>query len=133
MRKTSLRPCAFEHVVMPDKIGPRISRRVLQRIAYASLRRKMNDCVEAFRAGDPAQTSEVCDVALGETETLDGFKQSQARALQPGIVIGIDGIDAQDLVSLLQERFSGVEANEASSASEKYSHSCVGPCPSKWT
>ena len=56
----------FQNVLMADKIGARIGRRVLQRVAHARLRRQMQDDVERLARRYLVQSTVLGDVGLHE-------------------------------------------------------------------
>src|SRR5690606_34113346 len=87
---------------------------------HAGLGREMHDPVEAFGGEKLRDAFAIGEIELDELEPRVRLEQCQARALQLGVVVLVQIIEADDLVSALEQPLRGVESDEPGGPGDQY-------------
>jgi hypothetical protein len=115
-------PTALEHVHEADEVAVHVGMGVLQRIAHASLRREVDDAVEAFGREEGFHARPVGDVELDEAESVVRLQAGQPVLLEPDVVIVVEIVQADDLVAALEQAQGRGHADKSGSAGDKDLH-----------
>ena len=114
----------FQQVEMADQVGAHIGMRVLNRIAHPRLRAEMDDAVEVSageRGGEARHVGEIL-VVKGEAIAAGFAKAGKARLLQANIVIGVEIVDADDLIAPRQELAGKTVTDKPGRAGDENAH-----------
>merc|ERR1719491_1065766 len=112
----------LEDDVRAVHIGHAYVGRVLDRIANTCLCSEVHDAIErtigALRVPDEPNLPLVPDVALVEPEIGVPLEDGERLLLEPGVVVIVDEVDANNIDALLQETLTQVAADETCSTSD---------------
>ncbi len=114
----------LQHVDLAHQVRADVGLRIDQRIADARLRADMDDSVEAVRLGECGQCVLVAKVDLleGEGVSLSPAKPLDPGALQRRIVIVVEIVETNDLMTEVQKLGGGKETDESGGARHENFH-----------
>src|SRR5262245_11863551 len=112
MREPWRRARVLEHAQMPRQIRALISERRLQRIAYAGLRREMQDPGRLRARQRAFQCALFSDIGFDKAKIWKLEKLGKPCALQGRVVIIVDGIYPDDIAPLAEEPPTNMKADE---------------------
>ena len=115
----ALVPAAFQDIAEAYDIAVDDGLRVAHRVSDASLCSKVHDPHGRMLGEDVRNCVAVCDVLLNKLERWISAELRQPRALQRGIVIVIETIEAKHMLATRQEARSNVKTNESSDPGDK--------------
>ena len=118
---------ALQHVQRADDVGVDVGMRVLQPVADAGLGAEMNDPLRPSFGEEPLHAGAVGEVQLVEGEALAPLKLVEPRLLQIYVVVGIEIVEADDLIATLEQRFSGMVTDETGGAGDEHTHVSYSP------
>ena len=123
---------AFEDVGEAGKIGVDIGLRLDQRVAHAGLRGQMNHIGKAMLGEQRGDRVPIGDIALDETKSVVRGEHRAARVFQTGIVVGVQIVEIDDTVPILEQPPCHVKANKAGGSGHQ---NCLGHGnqSEKWT
>ena len=93
----------FKHVHEAHNIGINVGRRVLDRVAHTGLGRQMYDSFELAGDEELAHRLAVDDIEFLELESRPGAQPFEPRLLEPDVVIVVQIVDADDLVTAVEQ------------------------------
>ena len=105
-------PAAFEHVEEAGEVGVGVGMRVDQRMAHAGLPREMHDLGKAMDREQVGHALAVGDIHPLEPEIGICPELCNASVLQPGIVVGIEIVDAHHIMPLHRQSTGDMHADE---------------------
>ncbi len=94
---------ALEHVHEADEVGIDIRRGVFDRIAHPGLRGQMHHRVELAGCEELAHRLALDDIELLKEEPGPRAQALEARLLEADVVVGIEIIDAHNLVATIEQ------------------------------
>ena len=112
-------PAAFQDIGEADDVGIDIGVRIDQRKSHAGLRAEMHHVGEAMLGKKRRHASAVRKVEFDEAEAFELFELGEARLFQPGIVVGVQVVDADNGAALPEQQPRDVEADEAGGAGDE--------------
>src|SRR6185437_1643189 len=104
---------AFEDVPECDEIVAQVGLGALERMAYAGLRRQVDDSVEAPALEQRRAGGGIGEIDLLESKAGTSGELCDARTLQRDVVVRIEIVDAGDARTRREERARGVHADES--------------------
>ena len=93
---------AFEHVHEADEVGVDVGGGVFNRVAHTGLRGEVHDCTEFAGSEKLAHRFALDDIELLKEEPGTRAQAFQARLLEPDVVVGVQIIDAHNLVAAIE-------------------------------
>src|ERR1700704_831582 len=105
-------PTAFEQVEEPGEVGVRIGVRIDQGMAYPRLRCEMHDLGKSVRREQVRHRLAIGDIDALEPEIGRCLELRDARLFQARIIVGIEVVDADDVVAVRQQAPCDVHADE---------------------
>src|SRR2546428_7775452 len=119
-------PATLEDVLKAEDVALDVRERILDRIAHAGLRGEMDDASRALLTKQTGHLRAVGHIEQDELESIEVAKLPQSRFLQPGVVIRIQVIDADDVVATLEQATGDVISDEAGRAGDE-NHASIIP------
>ena len=110
---------AFEHVGETDQVAVDVGAWVAQRIAHTGLRGEVGDGIEALRREQGLHRCSIGQIALDEAESLMACELGDACALQAGVVVIVEVVEADDDVARLEQALGEVVADETGGAGDE--------------
>ena len=109
---------------MPDQVGADISGGIFNAIANPGLGAEMDDVVELRLTERSIQRFSIGEIRLDEAEAIAeaALELREPRLLEPGIVIIVEVVDADDVAAALEERVRRCESDEAGAAGDESGH-----------
>ena len=117
-------PRELEHVGVADQVRLDIGIGILETVANPGLRSEMDDRIDFNAVGEPLQLVVVGKVDPLEPEAIVELagKIGEPRSLESGIIIIVEVVDPDHLVSALEKGARSRSANEPSSPRHQNSH-----------
>src|ERR1700716_192687 len=113
-------PAAFQHIDEALHVGVDIGIGMVRRITTAGLRREVNDHGKAVLRKQRLDGSTIRQVDPDETEARLPLQYFEAGFLQPGIVIVVDDIEADDGTAVAQQALRDMKADKAGCSGDQY-------------
>ena len=111
---------ALEHVEEAGQVGIRIGIRIDQRMPHAGLCGEMHHVRKPVRREQVGHRRAIRQIDLLEAEVRAvGGKIFEPRLLQPGIVVGVEIVEANHAVAIRQQTLADVHADKAGSAGDE--------------
>jgi hypothetical protein len=115
-------PARLEQVAEAHEVRLHVGAGIFERIPDARLRRHVDDAVEALGGEQCAQYRAVGDVDLREAELRMRLELAEPRALERRVVVVVEVVDADHLVTARQQGRGDVHADEARRAGDQDLH-----------
>ena len=93
---------------------------MIQRIANAGLRGKMDDDGKTMLLEQPFRSRTICQIEFHKTEIRMLFQNLKPGLFQSGIVIVIDDIETDDLAPARQQALRNMKSNEAGGSGDQH-------------
>ncbi len=123
-------PAAFEDVKRARQVAVGVRVRVLDRVAHARLRREVDDPLDVALCKEVFHARAVGQVEFLEAESVLFAKPCEPGLLQRRIVVGIQVVEADDLVAAREQESGDVVADEACRTRDQHFHqSRPSDCP----
>ena len=106
-------PATFEHVEEAREVGVNVGMRIDQRMTHAGLRGEMHDIGKAMRSEQFRHRPAIGNIDLLELEIGECLELRDPGLLETRIVIGIEVIEADHVVSVRQQPPRNVHADKA--------------------
>jgi hypothetical protein len=118
-------PATLEHRHRALQVAVDVGERRFDAVAHAGLRAEMDHALGLLVREHLGDAVAIGEVELHELEFRVRLEQAQARVLQRDVVVRIEVVEPDDLVTALEQKFRSMEAYEPGCARDKYSQ--VGP------
>ena len=105
-----------------DDVGVDVGMRVFHPVADPRLSGEVNDPLRPRLGEQPLHTRAVGEVQLVEGEALAPLKLAEARLLQLNVIVGIEIIEADNLIAPVEQRLSGMVTDETGGAGDQHTH-----------
>ena len=116
-------PAALEHVQRADQIAFDIRMWILDRVPDPRLGRQMDDSIDGGGAEKRLHADAIREVKFFEPESAPGTEPRKTRFLERRIVIGIEVVEADDLVAAREQALGHVITDEARGTGDQHAHS----------
>ena len=113
---------ALQHVQGADDVGVDVGMRVFHPVANPGLSGEVNDPLWTPLGEQLLHTSTVGEVQFVEGEALAPLKLGEAGMLQLYVVIGIEIVEADNLIAAVEQRLCGMVTDEAGGAGDQHTH-----------
>jgi hypothetical protein len=122
---------ALQNIQEADQVAVHVSMRVLYRVAYAHLGRKMNNNLRLYFFEQFLHPHSVCQIQQKESEFPMRFEKGEPVFFELHVIIGIQVVHACDIVAFLQKSLGQVKPDETGIACNQYFHNLPYRCPSR--
>ena len=112
-------PATFEHVEEAREVGVNVGMRIDQRMTHAGLRGEMHDIGEAMRSEQFRHGPAVGNIDLLELEIGECPELRDPGLLETRVIIGIEVVKADHVVSVRQQPPRNVHADESSRSGDE--------------
>src|SRR5688500_1821057 len=120
---------ALQDVQRSGQVAVGVGVRVLDRVAYARLRREVHDALVCALRERRFHGRSVREVDSLEAESLLRLEPGEAGLLERGVVVRVEVVEADDFIAARQQAFGDVVADETGGTRDKDSHQSR---PSAW-
>src|SRR3954449_13513144 len=104
---------ALEYMQKAGQVGFGINMRMIDRVPHPGLCGQVNHSFERALRKQRFHGGSVCDIQLREIEIAKCAQTLQPRSLEARIVVGVEIVDSHNLLTLTEQSFSDVIADES--------------------
>ena len=113
----------FEDVQKADQITVDVRVRIGDRIAYAGLRREMNDPVKSLRDEQRLKPTAIAELHAHKTKARSTTQPSEACVFERRVVVVVHVVESDDLITAGEQSLGRVGADKTRRAShQKFCH-----------
>ena len=112
----------FENIQEAGEVGFDVIARMGEGVTYACLRGEMDDAVRLVFGEQPVHRFMLVDVSFRKGKAVARLELCEPCPFQGDIVIAVEIVEADDLVTAIEQGARGMEADKAGGASEENSH-----------
>jgi len=115
-------PAALQNIERANDVAVHVGMRCLDRVAHARLRPQVHDALEFLARKALRHAGGIGKVELDEAKARILLQQLQARHLQIDVVVLVEIIEADYLITALEQAPGGVKADEARGSGDENLH-----------
>jgi hypothetical protein len=116
-------PAAFQHVERPHDVAAHVGVRIFKRVAHAGLGGEVHHAHEFLALEKLCNARVVGKIELHEAEFRVRGETREACLLERDVVVSVEAVETDDLVTARQKALRGVETDESGGARDENLHS----------
>jgi hypothetical protein len=113
-------PASFQDIDKAAEVAFHIGVRIADRIAYAGLRREIDDNLRRGRKKECRNTISLREIGMLETKVRKPFQPLETSLLQADVLIFVHGVEADNLAAFGKQPQAKMKSYEPGCAGDQY-------------